>query len=261
MRNLGVASLIMVLLLAVVLGGCKSNINYEEEIQGKWICQEVDQFIIPTNDVFSLTFSSHTLSFAKGYALPDGKGSSWFESHDAQYQINDNMLSITGTNPLGKAIDALLEIRKVNSRQLILQEKHLLVDNVNVSAGRQYELYKTRDLDMQRLVGKWELRTISGEDSVSTPLCLYEFIQDYKYNTYTANGGNWELEEDMEGRFGIYGDIISLFEWYPSTDNYEYECYILNEVTSQRMIWRQWNRIPGTSHDLQGKRYELRKVM
>jgi hypothetical protein len=257
---------ILWIILLTLFASCKQKINYSEDIQGKWLCQEIKgkdekPLIIPTNDAFVLQFNSGgNLDFSKGYTLPNANGNSWIENHDFTYTITDNELLIKGKNTLGEEINMLLTVEQLTSMDLICKESSYQINREEKGLDRTFYLTRIYKNYTQNIIGTWEVRKVDKLDPDTFVFAKYVFAENNTLDIYELSNGAWQ-PSDMNIHYFLNGELLSI-NYALNSDlpyNRKYCCWLIQDFSTNRILIRNWQAIQG-SHNLQGTTYELKKI-
>lgn len=188
--------LILFLGLALITVSCKEKRNYQEEIQGKWLCQETNNLILPTNDAFVFQFNENmTLMKANGVIISED--SARWEETDFNYSIDNETIIVTG-----------------NAKNNVSYQIKILTDNkLMLTKGKEsYTFYKITENLQNSLIGRWQGIVQLPDDTFNIEIsCQVDKSFILKKN---------EIEE-INGKYNLYGNLIAVNYNYPlPTKNY-----------------------------------------
>ncbi len=253
-------------LLLLLCAACKPKIDYAENIQGRWFCQEVAQdggsiLVIPTDEAFTLQFTNEAkLVLSKGCVLSDDAGDAWMENADFSYIMEDKNLLITGKNNSGEAVDASFTIEQLSSGKMVGKENYCKVQGTDVGKNRTFHFSKiTKDFTSE-IVGSWEVRKVSQSSSDTLVFAKYLFYANQNLDIYNLSGSEW-VKSDMTADYFLNGELLSLnFESDPTLPySHNYRCWLILSASEDQILIKNWQSISGTAN-LQGTIYELKKV-
>lgn len=258
MKKICVAYFVLFLFIS-----CKPDkTDYREKIKGKWNCQEINYLILPTEEAFTVVYGDNGSSFSFGsvYNMENNAGKQWMESSGYTYSLNGETLSVKGTNAKGELVDASYSIHRFNGNSMDCREEHCRINGTEVSANRNYTFYRSGNSGHSRLIGSWLAKERLSGDSVTDFRFRYDFKEDHEVEMYEKKNGEWVMVTDPVFTYFLNGDLLSVNKQYaaPSALSYEYEGWIIEEWQSDKMVWRQWIRMPG-SQNLWSRKYELYK--
>ena len=243
------------IILSFLFLSCKQKINYSEDIQGKWLCQEIKEieskpFIIPTNDAFTVQFNADAnLKLSKGYAF-NLKDKLWVEKNFT-YTIEKEKLLITGKNALDEQVELSLTIEQLTSMAMTCKEIYYKVNNEEKEAGRTFYFTKIYKNYEKEILGKWEVSNTAKPDTFA--FAKYVFLENNKLNIYELE--NDELQYETE--YFLNGELLSI-NYSIDSDNHNYRCWLIQSFSKDLILIRNWQAMP-SSHDLQGTTYKLKK--
>jgi len=232
---------------------CKQKINYNEDIQGEWLCQEImnpstKPLIIPTNNAFVVRFNNDaSLCFSKGYELSNSNEKRWMENKNFTYTIEENKLLVKGRNTLGQEVDLSLTIEQLTSKALTCKENYYKINGEEKGEERTFYFTKIYKDYTQKIIGFWEVRKIAKFEPDTFAFAKYLFAENNKLNIEQLNN------EQQEAHYFLNGELLSI-----NQDN-NYHCWLIYDFSTERILMRNWQTIPG-SFNLQGITYELRKI-
>lgn len=229
------------LFLSVLFLSCKEKHNYQEEIQGKWLCQEVNNFIVPTSEAFVVQFSSDmSMIKATGHTF-SADSSLWIESR-LNYDIEENEILVSGQNSIGEQVNEKYVIRISTDTKLLFEQ-----------GTNSYILYRINDNILENLVGNWEGFVVRNVDTISL---------DMQFSTT----GELLLKENdvttISGTYKVYGNLLTVnFTPVNKTDYSAYSNWLVNfeDGNENKMSLIQYFPIAGT-HDLSVLKYSLERV-
>lgn len=248
--------------IVTILSSCKKKIDYSEEIQGKWLCQEINNFIQPTNEAFVINFHpGGSLTYAQGYLLSGNQGSLWMKNSDFSYSIADDEIKIQGTNPFGLAANISHTIKILAGSKLVYSENYQQIDNIDYAEDRTFILYRCNEDYQDQLIGNWEARKSFSSDSLTDYDVRFDFKSDMTFDYYIKDGTEWQLIHHATSYF-VDGKLLSLnFSdgIQPFSDN-NYNCLLIDNITSSKMTCWHYEKMPNSSNNLQGIKYEFQKI-
>jgi hypothetical protein len=250
------------LIIISVFASCKNKPDYEEEIKGKWLCSEINNLIQPTNEAFVLNFLSNgTESIAQGCTLADNEGNSWCESHDFSYSVNEDEILISGTNSSGELLDISLSIESLTTKKLVYKENYVKVNNVDVSSDRTFILNRCSEDYSNQIIGTWQGKKFFSADSSTNFYFMINYKSDNSFDYYIKVGDSWELA-DITGTYFLNGELLTMnfLDNSATNNNHSYDCWLVDEVTTDQITCWQYNKMSDSDYNLQGIKYELVKV-
>jgi hypothetical protein len=251
------------LIVVSVFVSCNNKPDYSEEIKGEWLCTEINNLIQPTNEAFVLNFlSNRTESIAQGCTLANNEGNMWCESPDFAYSVNEDEILISGINSLGEMLDISLKIESLTSDRLIYKENYVKINNIDVASDRTFLLRRCSEDYSSEVIGTWQGKKFFSEDSSTNFYFMINYKSDNSFDYYTKVGDFWELS-DITGTYFLNGKLLTMnfLDNSISENNHSYECWLIDEVTTNQITCWQYNRMSGSDYNLQGIKYELIKAI
>jgi len=258
MKKIAFASLIII----SVFISCKNEPDYAEEIKGKWMCNEIDYLIQPTNETFVLDFLSNgTESISQGETLTNNLGKSWSKNSNFTYSVNEDEILIEGDNLTGEHLDISLKIESLTANKFVYTENHVKVNNVDITTDKTYILRRCIEDYANQIIGTWQGRKFFSDDSSTNFYFMINYKSDNSFDYYLKVNDTWELA-DITGTYFLNGNLLTMnfLDNSISENNHSYECWLIDEVTTAQITCWQYNRMPGSDNNLQGIKYELEKV-
>ena len=249
-----VTTLFIVLLILFL--SCKQKINYSEDIQGKWLCQEIKEpqgspLIIPTNSAFVVQFNSDaSVLLSKGYASSNPNENVWIEKQKFIYTINGKDLLVKGKNALGEDIELSLTIERLTSMSLKCKENYYKVQGDEKEKDRTFYFSKIHKNYEKEILGSWDVRKVAKFDPDTLVFAKYEFKGGNKLDIYDPAG-----DECMNAQYFLNGELLSI----NYIENKNYDCWLIQEYSENRILIRNWQANSGNPNILQGTTYELIK--
>ena len=226
--------------------------DYAEEIKGKWLCQEINNLVIPSDDAFVIAFQNNGNElYGQGYTLNDNEEKWWFENNFS-YSVDKDVISVNGINPLGETVNLSLTIKNVTSNTLDYVENSTVINGADVSSGRRFFFTRLEDTP-KNITKRWQGRHVIQADSTNNYSFRYTFLSDNSFEIEDMRDAQW-IKLDIIGHYAIHGDFLIL-----NTENAgkkSFECWHIQTLTNEKMLWNRWERISGSSN-LQGIRYEF----
>ena len=250
------------LVIISVFASCKNKPDYAEEIKGKWLCNEINNLIQPTNEAFVLDFLSNGMeSIAQGYTLDNNEGNFWYESQNFSYSINEDEILISGSNSLSEIIDISLTIESLSASKLIYKENYVKVNNVDISSERTFILRRCSEDYSSQVIGTWQGRKFFSEDSSTNFYFMINYKSDKSFDYYIRVGDSWELA-NITGTYFVNGKLLTMnfLDNSATNNNHSYECWLVDDISANLITCWQYNKMPGSDYNLQGTKYELVKV-
>ncbi|MDL2311926.1 hypothetical protein LJC68_03500 [Bacteroidales bacterium OttesenSCG-928-B11] len=246
------------LLMFIALISCdRSKPDYKSELQGKWICNEINYLITPTNEFFVMDFfPNNNLFLAQEYDLTEG--AKWLETNSFTYSIDEETININGTNALGEDMDLSMKIKRVGSNHLDYQEVRTVVNGMDISEGRIFSLYKKEDVSAENFLGSWEIMQILKTDSLIPSKHKIDFKADGSFDLYNYEDAGWVKNEYMSNHYYVHGDILILNKEYieNTPPHYEHRSFTISNISGENITLDNFERKAGSS-DLQGFRHKL----
>ena len=245
------------IVLLVFTSSCKQKVNYSEDIQGKWLCQEIKQpegnpLIIATNDVFTAQFNSDaSVLVSKGYTLPN-YDHTWCEKQSFAYTIDGNKLLVKGKNVLGEEIELSLSIERLTSIALTCKENYYKVQGEEKENGRTFYFSKIYKNYEKEIIGSWDVRKVAKLDPDTFVFAKYVFADANKLNIYNLEG-----DKCHDAQYFLNGELLSIN--YPTNFGNDYRCWLIQEHSENRIVIKNWQVGSGNPNILQGTTYELIK--
>lgn len=249
--------------IIVLFSSCKpEEPDYKEEIKGKWICQDIDNVTIPTNEVFAISFNNDgSETYAQGYKKPNG--SLWVEGADYTYTVTDNIINITGKNPLNESVEISLSITRLTSNSLIYKETKNIVNGIEYAPNREFSLYRNRGTYDKIITGTWVAGKVAPKETEPDIDQMFVFKEDNSFDCYEKSGEEWTAVPGVKGEYFLNEDILAFNYVINNGQGIEiikYECWILRDYKDKELDCWQWNRTSQNGDGLTGTHYKMRKL-
>jgi hypothetical protein len=90
---------------------------------------------------------------------------------------------------------------------------------------------------------------------------MINYKSDKSFDYYLKVNDTWELQ-NYTGTYFLNGELFTMNYINNSLScyNHSYQCWLFDEVTTDKITFWQYNRMPGSDNNLQGIKYELEKV-
>ncbi|MDR2980171.1 MAG: hypothetical protein LBV02_07015 [Bacteroidales bacterium] len=248
------------LFLILALAGCNRNkTDYKAEIQGKWICHEINYLFIPSTEFFVMEFRNDNTQFhAQAYDSHLAVGAEWMENSNYTYTVDEDMISLQGTNPLGQSVDLSMKIKRVGFNYLDYQEIKTVIDGQDLTANRIFSLYKMNDIRVEKLVGQWEVFQVINNDSLVALKYKLDFKADKSFDVYYLENDNWEKYELRASSYFIHGDLLISDFIYPpyGESTCFHSCATVSSISNESINCSSLEKFPGSGNLLE-KKYRL----
>lgn len=243
--------------LLLIFTACKNNdTDYKAELEGQWVCNEIDYLFIPTNEQFVIDFSSNDkLTLSQVYSLD--AGNSWLSSSNYTYKVEEDVVHIKGTNPLGQSVDLSMKIKRVGSNYLDYQETKSVINNQDVSGSRIFSLYRKEDITAGKFTGEWEFHQVAHADSVYSLHYKIDFKSNGSCEKFYYEEGNWRKDDNIYN-YLTCGDllILNIEDVSYTFPIYSCECYTISNTSSESISLSSLARIPG-GNNLKESKFKL----
>lgn len=254
--------IVVISLIVISFVSCKNKPDYAEEIKGKWMCNEIEYLIQPTNETFVLDFlSSGTESISEGVTLANNQGKFWHKNSNFTYSVVEDEILISGVNLTGENIDISLEIESLTANKFVYTENYVKVNNVDISTDKIYILRRCIEDYSNQIIGTWQGKKYFSDDSSTNFYFMINYKSDKSFDYYLKVNDTWELQ-NVTGTYFSNGKLLTMnfLDNSITENNHSYECWLVDEVTTDKITFWQYNRMPGSNNNLQGIKYELEKV-
>ncbi len=228
-------SYLLIGIFLLTLISCKEKHDYLTEIEGKWICNEVNSLIVPSSQAFVLSFNaSMKMEKQAGFTFLEDSAL-WVTTHYS-YHIEKDEIVFSGINETGKTINDRYKI-------LVLTGSKLWLESSNQN---KYTLFRSTKGLQTQLIGEWEG---AYSDSLSIEL-------------FCSDNGVLELKENgiitIKGNYFLNGNLLTVnYSEGGNNDFNHYQNWTIDIQDSQlKMV--QYLPIPSTT-DLQIKIYNLKR--
>lgn len=241
--------------LSLVFVACnEGEIDYKSEIQGKWICNEINYLYFPSEEIFILDFLNDNRQ-CYGQVYNSLEGATWMEGDDYTYSVDGEMLSIKGTNPLGQSLELSMKIKRVGPDYLDYQETKTMIDGNENCAHRIFSFYKANDLPTETFTGMWELYTLELNDSLSTSNYKFDFKSDQTFELYHQTSDTWNRVEGLTNTYYIHGNLLVLnFSRYgDDTESHTCRIFTVRSSSAEKINCSSLKPIAGGNNLLEQK--------
>ncbi len=206
--------------VALLFAACNKHKDYDTLIQGTWLCQEVNNLIVPTNQAFVMSVGVNSVTMAYN------ADTVWaVEAFPYMFDDDDEF------NVAGGAHGGEYDILSLSETKLRLEKNDV-----------KYTLYKvTRDFESD-LAGSWHGSSNNGEQN---------FEVSFHRPNFTCNDGNSELN----GKYFLYGELLVM--QYSENQSDKVSCWLLEKQNDGFRV-SSYFAIAGTV-DLQEKIYTLKR--
>ena len=198
----------------------ESDLNLAETLIGKWMVEELDGELCPTNWKTVLTFVSPTQAYG---SLSDYYSMSWNVRVLADVEINGNKVSVISQDGNIKNVLECTILSISDAEMLMSSDWTVYVDGQSV----QHEVYgKERYVrianDYEKdIIGIWEGKVTSAEDEHSDgELHRWEYKADGTYVYYSQENGEWKADTDAMADYFVDG-ILLCTRWQHAADSEE----------------------------------------
>ncbi len=197
-------------LIAVVFCSCTKNNepNYAELLKGAWANTMVNEQAIMTDNTFIMEFKSDNIQlYAVGYRLDDNnKG--WRENNNYTYSINQNLISIDGTDGLEDNYHLVLNILSLEQDLLSYSVQTFSLNGEVIADTKTYTCQKITKDYSEEFTGVW-YGLCTTEGSADSLYHYWEYFDDGSYNYYYQDeNSNWIKKTDNEGQYFLYGNLM-----------------------------------------------------
>jgi len=254
--------IVVISLIVISFISCKNKPDYAEEIKGKWMCNEIEYLIQPTNEIFVLDFLSNgTESLSEGVTLSNIEGEYWCINSNFTYSVVEDEILISGVNLSGENIDISLKIESLTANKFVYTENYVKVNNVDISTDKTYILRRCIEDYSNQIIGTWQGKKYFSDDSSTNFYFMINYKSDKSFDYYLKVNDTWELQ-NYTGTYFLNGELFTMNYINNSLScyNHSYQCWLFDEVTTDKITFWQYNRMPGSDNNLQGIKYELEKV-
>lgn len=198
---------ILLALLALVSCNKENEKDYAQLAIGKWICTQIDGKDIITNKMFYMELKKDGEQlYAQSYAINDGVNgqAQWMESDDYTYTIINNIITVTGKNPLDLSTRLVTEIQSVDETNLSYKVKSLTIDGTAIEDNSVYSFKKVNNQDASLMEGIW-----CGSSFDEKHYWQYYKDGSFDYYCYDSITGKYLPKEDNNGQYFVYGDFMA----------------------------------------------------
>ena len=225
----------------LLTNSCKKEVqsDYAALLPGTWINSAVDGNTVKTNSAFICDLHTDMSGlYALGVDINDDNNI-WIENKDFSYSIEDNEVTIQGTDVLNRSIKIEIEIESMTETEFTGTFNKFKVDGVNYSDSKEYTFKKlTTDYSAQ-FVGVWYGHCTSA-GTTDTKYHYWEYFADGTYNYYYQDDSdNWILKEDNNGAYFLYGNYFAsnyTNDLISGSTGLAYECWNV-DIDGDEMTW------------------------
>lgn len=235
--------------LLLLFAACKNDDpDYKAELEGQWVCNEIDYLFIPTNEQFIVHFfTNDKMALSRDCQLETGHR--WLSGNDYTYKVEENVVQIKGTNPLGQTVDLSMTIKRAGPNYLDFQETKTTINNQDSTKNRTFSLYKKEDVAAGKFVGEWEFHQVAHTDSIHSLHYKIDFKSDGSCEKYHYEEENWRKDDDIYS-YLTCGDLLILnIEHVGYTfPIHSCECYTISNTSSESIALSSLKRISNTNN-------------
>jgi hypothetical protein len=250
-----VKKLSIIILISLLLSAChRDRTDYAEYVKGTWVCQEIDNLIIPNHAFFSVTFGDNGQG-NMGYVRLLDYGTEWFKDDFLHYQVSDNLLSYYFSDSLVSH----WEIERIDKNTMVVKARNDSQQEPPVY--RYFRLYK-KDADKYKnaLAGAWEIYQKFSPDSLFPLLGIgrfenngnFSFDDDHMTETVDRYWGNYFLNEDILS--------VNSHDLLVNSLNVKCKVLIIDSISNKEIDMTEWQNIGDGMNTLHAIRYKLIKL-
>jgi hypothetical protein len=229
-----------------ILSSCSVKENVlKEKIIGVWVCEEINDKDIPTNEKFvSIFLENGTQIYAAGYYISQNNNT-WKEN-SCPYSVSGHNIIIQHSikDEAGEDWSMVLDVKKIDDDGIDYKVKSMTVNSAPKDDNKSYHLEKADENYSLSIIGLWEGRNVTpGVSAADSPLRRWEYKDDGTYNYYiskTENGNTvWVLKEDNQSTYKLYGDLLASVwsnDEISGVKGTNFECWDI-EISSEGMEW------------------------
>jgi len=200
--------LICIGLIFVLLSACKTrkNKDYTKLLQAKWINTMVNEQPILTDETFVMELKPNNIQmYAIGFTLEENN-KSWIESSDYTYTIEDDIISIAGTDALDNSMQMDFKVISLDDDNLTFSVSKFLVNGKEAPDNKIYSFKKVNKDFRNDFIGVWY-----GHNSNDDNLYFYwEYFDDGSFDFYYQDDNNtWVKKANNNGYYFLYGQFMA----------------------------------------------------
>lgn len=232
--------LLLLFVIACTLVACNETeeIDYAQEILGRWECDYIDGRALPTQAFHIIHFqNSNKLVWSQGCTAENGTDCySWHNHPGYSYRVTENIITYEGTDSHNNQIYAELAINSVTENSLTYYIQKQTINNVTVTDNRLYKLKRINDENPQ-LEGIWTGREVST--GTQTHDYYWQFFNDGRFDFYYYDEASGKYKNgNVNGRYDHYSDILILHSNATLIEgDYTYDAWHIAGQTNESMDW------------------------
>jgi uncharacterized lipoprotein NlpE involved in copper resistance len=254
---------ILMLLATIVLVGCdKDNItNLDKKIIGKWMPIDLDGQPVLTNDQSVYNFSSSTKAYLTS-PLAISKlceGCLWYEPVDIDVVIKGKKMTLTYNLDENTKVVEVFKVTSIDDNQFTADYKMTVTENGKETLSKEGIIHfsKVTNDFSQEILGTWECKGITGDQTFNDDNARLEFLNDGSYNYYRKNStGEWELVTDRVLNQYFVEGIFLATRWEEIDQPMDYEYWEIESIEGDQMEWSALRQLPDGLRYRQGVEWQ-----
>lgn len=216
------------------------TINYSAMLLGEWVNTHINNEPIITDNAFVLHFYNTMIEmYATGYQL-DENNKQWKESSAFVYAVNNNIVTVNGSNAVFQSTELEMNILNISENTLTYSVNLLKIDNEVIADNKIYTLKKVNVDLSNTILGVWKGReTTSGTTQEHDWYWTFYNNGKYDYYWYDEELGTYELRDD--GEYLMYGDfLVSNYDTHINApySNLIFDCWNI-VIEGNNMVWER----------------------
>ncbi len=210
-----------------------------EKVIGKWIATEINGVSALTDSLFSMEFRTDNVEvYARG-SYVDSNNSKWTEGKNYTYSINNDLITINGTDESNKSVHAEFKIHSLTNSLLTYSVVSFIYNGVSTPDTKIYTCKKATNDYASQIVGIWYGKCTSA-NTTDTAYHYWEYLADGKYNYYYQDANSkWIKKSDNAGGYYLYGDLFAsnyTNDQISGVSGTKYECWNIS-IANGKMKW------------------------
>lgn len=241
-------------LVALVISACEKPIDKKNAIVGTWTCQEINDLIIPTNDMVVLDFDANgNVSYLRG--VKSSASASQFSSEQLSYQLEEDNLVLKGSGD--NALEMHFTVSYLDEGDMTLLRTYYSEKGTMDSTHKKMKFEKVNatnryDDKIQGLWTGYQHKSAGKYDSLATIRMNFEmpdqFVFSKKFNS------NWS---DCNGTYHLYNNVFVVN--YATEFSSYYDCWMIKSLNDKEMIIEQYSAMSDSSSNLKILKYRMLK--
>ena len=218
--------------------------NLAEKLIGKWIMNDLDGEALPTNGKGVFDFVSATKAYVSASIVGHSKlDELWEEKSEYAVEISGNKVTLTHQYEKDVTLVYELTVNSITSKEIkTYMVISAIINGQKITSPEMPIGFKKVKADYSKdIIGLWECKGISGDETYNDANGRLEFFEDGTYNFYRKNdAGEWETVTTREYQYYFVDGILVCTRWKEEGKD---ECREWWEIKSLKGDKMQWNAL------------------